>query len=110
MKLDKVIDGATKYISAKLYPTMVDWQKLIAVDVVSRLVDRADTLATNSTIRALGYIDGSGDVDIENVLRRIKSYIGENGGRWKIKLPLMPTFTFTEDDVDELYEFICKGE
>ena len=111
MILNKVVDGAARYIADKLYPTMVDWQKLIAVDIVTRAIDYAnkngEQLDSNSVIRALGYVDSEKNVDIENMLRRLKSFIAEKGGKWKIKLPLMPTFTFTEADVDELYKYIC---
>jgi hypothetical protein len=111
MKLNKVVDGTAKYIAEKLYPTMVDWQKLIAVDIVTRAIDyskkNGPALSSNSLIRALGYVDSEENVDIDGVLQRLKEFISDKGGRWKVKLPLMPTFTFTEKDVDDLYEFIC---
>jgi hypothetical protein len=112
MKLDKVIDGAAKYIADKLYPTMVDWQKLIAVDVVTRAINYCESndpkIQSNSFVRALGYMDGEGNVDLDNVIISLKNFIAEKGGKWKIKIPLMPVFVFTESDVDELYQYICK--
>lgn len=114
MKLNKVVDGMAKYIAEKLYPTMVDWQKLIAVDIVTRAINyskqNGEALSSNSIIRALGYVDSEENVDIENIINRLKSFIADKGGKWKIKLPLMPAFTFTEKDVEELYEFICDQQ
>ena len=116
MKIEEIVNGAAKYIADKIYPTMNDWQRIIAVDVVTRAINYAEsskeTLMSNALVRALGYVDVNGDVDIENVLIRLKSSIREKGGKWKVKFPLMPTYTFAESDVDDLFNYIqmYKGE
>ena len=112
MKFEKIIDGLTKYINANLYPTMNDWQKLIAVDVVSRAIKKSSelfaTLQSNPFVRALGYIDSEGNVDIEGIASRVKEFAREKG-KIEINIPLMPAWKFTETDIDEIYRTIIGG-
>jgi hypothetical protein len=112
MKFEKIIDGLTKYINANLYPTMNDWQKLIAVDVVGRAIKKSaelyGTLQVNPFVRALGYIDSEGNVDIEGIVGRIKEYAREKG-KIETNIPFMPAWKFTEQDIDEIYRTIIGG-
>lgn len=116
MKFEEIVNGAAKYVADKLYPTMVDWQRVIAIDVVTRAINYAETsketLMSNALVRALGYVDVDGEIDIENILIRLKGFIKDKGGKWRVKLPLMPAFTFVESDVDDLFNYIqmYKGE
>ena len=114
MKIEEIVNGAAKYIADKIYPTMTDWQRFIAIDVVTRAINVAEnkkeTVLSNSLVRALGYVDADGEVDAENILERLKGFIREKGGKWKVKLPLMPTLTFEERDVDDLLDYIRKYE
>lgn len=112
MKVEEIVNGAAKYIADKIYPTMTDWQRFIAIDVVTRTINVAEnkkeTILSNALIRALGYVDANGEVDAENILERLKGFIREKGGKWKVKLPLMPTLIFEEKDVDDLLDYIRK--
>lgn len=116
MKVEEIVNGTAKYIADKIYPTMNEWQRVIAVDVVTRAINYAesskDALTSNALVRALGYVSVDGEIDLENILERLKWSIREKGGKWKVKLPLMPTYTFMETDVDDLFNYIqmYKGE
>lgn len=112
MTVQNIVNGIIKYIKHNLYPTMTEWQKVFAADVISRAMKRIsnleDMVTGNTFVQALGYIDSEGNVDIENTVDIIKQYIDENGGKWKLKLPLMPEYTFSSDDIDVIYNYILK--
>jgi hypothetical protein len=109
MKFEKIIDGLARYIKNHLYPTMNDWQKLIAVDVVDRAIKKAEALRvwaeSNTFIRALGYIDSEGNVDLDGIVSRVKEFARERG-KIKINIPFMPAWKFTEQDIDEIHKTI----
>lgn len=112
MKFEKIVDGVTEYLSDKIYPTMVEWQKLIAADVIARAIRWAEAYLNNpdskSFLRALGYVDGENNVDVQGITSALKKHIAEKGGKWKLKIPLMPVLVFSEEDVDDLLEYIEK--
>lgn len=112
MKVNNIVDGLVKYINKNLYPTMTDWQKILAADIVSRAIKKAEnienTLANNAFIQALGYIDAEGNVEIESTIETIKQYINNNGGKWKLKIPLMPEYAFSSEDIDIIYNEYLK--
>ena len=105
MTVNKLMDGLVRYIDANIYSAMNDWQKLIAADVVSRAMQRVDKIAPiitdNTFVRALGYVDSEGNIDIDGISKKLKEYISQKG-KIEIKIPLMPTYRFTADDVDVL--------
>lgn len=105
MTVNKLIDGLVRYIDENIYSAMNDWQKMIAADVVSRAMQRADKIAPiiteNTFIRALGYVDSEGNVDVDGVLKKLKEYISQKG-KLEIKIPLMPIYRFTPEDIDVL--------
>ena len=110
MEYVKVVNGLARYIREEMYPAMTDWQKMIAADVVTRAVQYSDsikdTVCSNSVVRALGYVDADGGIDIDGILNRVRQAITDKGGKWQIAIPLMPKFTFTEADVDRLASII----
>lgn len=112
MKIDGVMDGLVCYVRKELYPAMNEWQKVIAADVVSRCINRAEILKAylenNTYARALGYIDSENNIDIDGIMARLKDYINEKG-KITVQLPLMPEFTFYGDDIDALHRMIKEG-
>lgn len=112
MNTEKVINGLVAYIKTDLYPTMNEWQKLIAADVISRALRRTNELKAmienNSFAVALGYIDTEGNVDVDGIMTSIKNHVAEKG-KFEFALPLMPTYRFTAEDVEKLHRII-KGE
>lgn len=112
MRVENVINGIIKYVKGNLYPTMTEWQKILAADIISRSLKRMSniekTISENTFVQALGYVDTNGNVDIDNTIETIKQYIVDNGGKFKLKLPLMPEYTFSPDDIDVIYNYILK--
>ena len=112
MKMNRVIDGFVRFIDANIYPTMNDWQKAIAADVVGRMISKAEAIGTvlteNAFVRALGYADSEGNIDIEGIFAKLKEYVSSKG-KLEIKLPLMPSYKFYPEDIDSLYRTIIGG-
>jgi hypothetical protein len=105
MTVNKLIDGLVRYIDENIYSAMNDWQKMIAADVVSRAMQRSDKIAPiiteNTFVRALGYVDSEGNVDVDGILCKIKEYITQKG-KLEIKIPFMPTYKMYAEDIDVL--------
>lgn len=105
MTINKVIDGLARYINENIYPAMNGWQKMIAADVVGRAIQRIDKIAPiiteNTFIRALGYVDSEGNIDIEGLMSKLKEYVSQKG-KVEIKIPLMPVYKITAEDIDVL--------
>lgn len=105
MTVNKLIDGLVRYIDENIYSAMNDWQKMIAADVVGRAIQRADKIAPiitdNAFIRALGYVDSEGNVDVDGILCKLKDYIQQKG-KLELKIPFMPTYKFYAEDIDNL--------
>lgn len=112
MSFEKVINGIVKYLNAKIYSGMNDWQEVIARVAVSRMVANSnqlkDTLMNNAFFKTFAVIDLDGNVDVEGVLRDLKDQISAKG-KIVVALPIFGTFTFTPGDVDELHRYIAEG-
>lgn len=112
MRNEAIINGIVRFMNANMFPVMTDWQELIARNVVGRAVKHADKLCEvigeNAFIRTLGYTDSEGNIDIEGILADLREQIAVKG-KLVLKLKLMPTYTFTPTDVDELLRMIREG-
>ena len=112
MNIDRVIDGLIKYTNTELISGMNDWQKLIAVDVINRALSRSgavrEFVKSSTFLRALGYVDAEGNVDVEGIAAYLKNAAKECGGL-TLKIPLMPSYKFHEDDIEHIYQIIIGG-
>lgn len=112
LAIEKVIDGAIKYIDLEIISGMNDWQELITRVMLGRLIGNNDALKTaiinNGIIRTFGIVDSDGMVDIETLANDIKREIARKGSLC-VKIPIFGTMTFKPDDVDKLYNMIIGG-
>jgi hypothetical protein len=112
MEFNRAMKGLANYIEKNLYPAMNDAQELMARMFVARTLNSADKVKalceSNPMLKTFNVFDEVGGIDIENLLRDLKEQISAMG-KVKICLKLMPEFTFSAGDVDELYRMI-KGE
>lgn len=112
MRNEAIINGIVRFMNANMFPVMTDWQELIARNVVGRAVKHAEKLCKvvgeNAVIRTLEYTDDEGNIDIEGILADLREQIAAKG-KFVLKLKLMPTYTFTSADVDELLRMIREG-
>ena len=112
MKFEKIINGIIKYIDAEIYPTMNDWQEILARVAVARVLDSSEqfkrTMLTNGFLRTFGIIDSEENVDVDGLLNTLREQI-EQKGKLTISLPLMPRLTFTASDIDNLKKYLLEA-
>ena len=111
MQFEKVLDGVCRYIDREILANMNDWQELLARIVVGRVCSNAESIKTyltqNGFIRTMGVIDHEGDVDVDAVLRDIKTEI-ERKGSLQVNIPLVGNLTFKPGDIDILRDDIYR--
>lgn len=108
MNFDRVLNGIAKYFDREIYANMNSWQEVIARLAVSRILGNKaleDTLKNNSYIRTFAIMDENGKVDIDGLYRDLKRLV-QSKGKVEFELPMFGKFTFTESDVDCLYNCI----
>ena len=112
MSFEKVLNGLLHYMNAEIYSKMSSWQEMLARIAVSRMIGNAEelkqTLLNNTFLRTFAIVDSHGNVDVDGLMRDIKTQIAEKGNL-VITLPMLGTFTFTADDVDELHRYIREA-
>jgi hypothetical protein len=112
MNFEKVIYGITKYLNREIYNGMTDWQEVLARIAVGRMVNDTnslkETLMNNAFIKTFAIMDEEGDVDVEGIMKDLREQI-ERKGKISITFPLLGTFSFTAEDVDELHRLILEG-
>lgn len=112
MEFERVVNGVVRYLNAKVFKSMNDWQQLIARFAVSRVLGNADkvktALSNNAFVRTFGIIDERGNVDIDGLFADIKKVVEEKG-KISFALPMFGNFTFYASDVDELRQCIVEG-
>ena len=109
MRFEKVIDGVARYLDRELYAGLNDWQEMIARITVSRVLGNKDQLKTilsgNPFLQTFAVINADGEVDVDTLLREIKTYI-TGKGKMTVTVPMMGTFTFKPEDVDKLRQYM----
>jgi Tfp pilus assembly pilus retraction ATPase PilT len=112
MEFDRVMKGISKFLNAEIYSKMNDWQEMIARIAVSRIMGNTEalkhTLKENSIVKALSIMDESCNVDVENLLKDIKTQLVQKG-KLTFAIPLFGNLSFVPDDVDTLRRYIMEG-
>ena len=112
MTFEKVLNGIVKYLDSELYTGLNDWQELFARIFVSRVIGNEEViknaLINNAFIRTFGIVDGDGNVDVDGLMRDIRTQI-EKKGKMTITLPMFGKFTFTPEDIDKLHNTIKES-
>jgi hypothetical protein len=62
----------------------------------------------NAFFRTFAIVDSHGNIDVEGLMRDLRAQIAEKG-KLVITLPMLGSFTFTADDVDELHRYIKEA-
>lgn len=113
MQVEQVISGIFKYLNEEVYKGMTDWQEVLARIAVSRTLGNVEgikaLLNNNSYVKTFAIIDHNGNVDVDGLIRDIRTQI-EAKGKLTFTLPMFGSFTFTVDDVDKLHRAIHEAE
>jgi hypothetical protein len=112
MEFERVINGLLKYLDKELYNEMTDWQEILARIAVGRMIGDTnalkESLMSNAFVRTFAIIDSNGNVDVDGLIRDLKEQINRKG-KVSITFPLLGTFSFIAEDVDELHRIIREG-
>lgn len=112
MDFDRVIHGFLKYLDKELYNEMSDWQEVLARIAVGRMIGDTDalkeSLMKNGFVKTFAIMDADGNVDVDGLVHDLKEQI-ERKGKISISIPLLGTFSFIAEDVDELHRIIREG-
>lgn len=108
-EFEKVIEGVSKYINANIIPGMNDVQEVAARIMIARVFNNQESLkeylVSNGFVRTFGVLDREGMVDVESILRDVKTEISRKE-KICISVPFFGRMTFKSSDVDELYKMI----
>ena len=109
MKFERVLNGIMKYLNNEIYSGMNDWQEFFARVAVSRLVGNSknlkEMLLNNGYIKTFAIMDENGIVDVEGLMRDIKTQINQKG-KLTFSLPMFGKFSFTAEDAQKLHNSI----
>jgi hypothetical protein len=112
MSFEKVINGILRYLNAEVYGKMSSWQEVLARIAVSRMIGNSEelkqSLVNNSFFRTFAIVDSHGNVDVDGLMKDLKTQIAEKG-KLVISLPMLGNFTFVAEDVDELHRYIREA-
>ena len=109
MEFEKVLNGIMKYLNNEIYGNMTEWQEMLARIAVSRMIGNGEnfkkSLMQNPFMRTFAIIDSEGNIDLDGLIRDIKSQI-EQKEKISFSIPVFGKFTFTASDVDKLHRTI----
>ena len=109
MEFEKVLNGIMRYLNNEIFINMTDWQEMLARIAVTRIIGNTNNLKNalmqNPFIKTFDIIDNEGNVDIEGLIRDIKTQL-EQKEKISFSIPVFGKFTFTTSDVDKLHRTI----
>lgn len=124
VEFNRVVDGLLKYANKNIFPNMIPEQRMAVRILLGMSLDKIEkikpVLINNGFIKTFEIINSEGKVDVDFVCKHLKNEI-EKEGKVTVKMPIIKipllgdvnlfgnSMTFTETDVDELYNDITGG-
>lgn len=113
MNIDRVLSGFKKFLDHGFYTNMTSWQKFGAIFAIEMLSTTATNkiecfVNNNAFLKMILSTENEGEIDIERAYQCAKKSI-QQVGKIEVTVPLYDTFTFTEADIDCLYNCIVGG-
>ena len=109
MEFEKVVNGLVKYVTARIIPTMNDWQSVGARILLARALRSSreikDALINNYYVKTFGFISEDGNVDIDGILNDLRSVFKEQP-YIEINIPMYGSLKFTEADIDDIKGYL----
>lgn len=109
VNVERLQNGIRAFVDNEMLPKMTGaqrWMTAVAVGVyVEKLPQVLAQLAEASAVKPLGLITPEG-VDVETAYKYLKPAAQSGGASFAV--PLLGTVTFTEADVDRLYQYIMQ--
>lgn len=107
MKIEKVIDALYKYVEDKLFPTMVNWQKVTARTFMLRIKKKPEIIAKAVPIlNIFEYVDDKQDIDIDGFIEDLAEAVKAEGS-FELSIPLLGLkYKFLPSDVEDLCRYL----
>lgn len=109
VSVDRLQSGIQKYVDNAMLPKMTGAQRWIVAVAVGLYADKLPQIlqqcAENPMIKSLGIISPDG-VEVETAYKYLKQ--AAKSGSATFQVPLLGSLTFSESDVDMLYQFIVQ--
>lgn len=114
MEINRVFEGIVKFLDKEFYKNMNDIQKA-GVKFFVRRTKRAmndnrfpKILDSSTFLGSLLTTSENGHIDVDGIYEDAKETIREMG-KVRVTIPFLDTFTFSESDIDCLYNCIIGG-
>ena len=109
MKIEKVIEGLSKYIEGKMFPTMVNWQRVAVRTFINRAKKKPELFVKVLPILDFfEYADGDGNVDIDDFVSDFSDAIKAEG-ELEISIPMLGLkYKLNSQDATEMCEYLRK--
>lgn len=107
-----VRDGFVGFANERILPHLPQNKQFLAGMMIGLASSRADSLynslADNQAVKMLGLIGQDGSIDIQSLYGAAKDQIRKTGSV-PLDVPMLGTLTFSEADIDALYQHIQMG-
>ena len=112
VEFNRVIDGLARYMNNNLFANMNDWQEVVAMVAVGRIIGNPESLKqslmANGIVRTFAVMDSEGNVDLEPIMRDLKREI-DRKGKLTVEIPMFGKMSFVASDIDDIYREITGG-
>ena len=108
MKIEKAVEGLARYIEERMFPTMVNWQRVACRTFMNR-VKRKPELLTHGVIPFLNffdYADEMGNINIDELIADFRGAVSAEGNLL-LEIPMLGLkYNLSPNDADDLCRFL----
>lgn len=107
MKFERVIEGLSKYIEENMFPTMVNWQRVAARTLLSRVKKNPQLLSRiTPVLNFFEYSDDNGNIDIDDFISDFTEAVKAEG-ELDISIPMLGLkYKFSPQDAADLCRYL----
>jgi hypothetical protein len=107
MKIEKIIDGLYRYIEDKMFPTMVNWQRVAARTFMLRVKRKPEIISkVIPTLNLFEYADENDNIDIDCFIEDFRESVRVEG-ELEFAVPLLGVkYKLSPSDVNELCNYL----
>lgn len=106
----QVINGVAKYVDTEIVNNITGWQKWVVGGAVGMALNNSaeifNQVKQNEIVKMLGIIDHNDRIDVDKLYAELKKQAQKSSVTFNA--PLVGMITFTERDIDMLYNYITE--
>lgn len=109
--INEIANGIAKYMDNELMTKLPNnsVQKVLTGVGLSlflkQMMTKADDILKSPAVKMLGIVDDNGNIDLETLRNEILKQLPEGG--MKTDIPMLGKVTFTDKDINQLYNIIA---